>query len=66
MTAKLLTFQTREMVASFNIAVQEKANENSLGAIVSAFDDAYQGAQVMLITELLDYFSYQYYMGQGK
>lgn len=58
LVGKLVTTNTREIVASFTSEVFEEATENNLASVIATYDDAFQGAQSMLITEVLDYVAY--------
>ncbi len=56
LVAKLVSYPTRDLAASFTVESFQQSEENELGTIVQAFDDAFALTQEMLMEEVLDYF----------
>ncbi|MFA6037858.1 MAG: ABC-type transport auxiliary lipoprotein family protein [Legionellales bacterium] len=56
LVAKLVDFPLRNLMASFSVETFKQAEENELDAIMFAFDQAFAGAQELMIEETLDYF----------
>lgn len=54
--AKLVHYPDRTLAASLMVETYQQAKENELSDIIVAFDEAFAGAQAMLIEETLDYF----------
>jgi cholesterol transport system auxiliary component len=59
LVAKLVDYPQRNLRASFTAQTYQQAQENELGDIMQAFDQAFAGAQALLIEETLDYFAAQ-------
>ncbi len=56
LVAKLVEYPTRSLLASFTAETFQQADENELADIVRTFDQAFKGAQALLIEETVDYF----------
>lgn len=57
LVAKLVDFPDRNLRAVMTTETYQQAEENELPEIVRAFDQAFIGAQALLIEETLDYFA---------
>lgn len=55
LVAKLVDFPQRNLMASFTAQTFKQAEENELDDIMLTFDQAFAGAQELLIEEMLDY-----------
>jgi cholesterol transport system auxiliary component len=56
LVGKLVNYPDRTLAASFTAETYQQAEENELDDIIIAFDQAFAGAQALLIEETLDYF----------
>lgn len=56
LVGKLIHYPEHLLVASFTVEAFKQADENEIADVVRAFDEAFQGAQALMIDETLDYF----------
>ncbi|MGA2654894.1 MAG: ABC-type transport auxiliary lipoprotein family protein [Gammaproteobacteria bacterium] len=57
LVGKLVQYPEHALMASFTVETYKQAEENEVADIVRAFDEAFAGAQALLIEETLDYFA---------